>query len=128
MRQISACIKAFALLVFVAVQLRRRITLRRRGVEVPAVCFRHLQPGKRRSARLYLRYVPADGRGRVRIARPRDCPPGTGVGSEVPLLYDPRTPERSETVCRAGRRAWRHLDLCGLSLLAVTLAVTSPYV
>lgn len=128
MRQIDACINAFGLLLFVVWQLRRRVVLRRHGVEVTGRCFRQLRPRKRGPAQLFLRYTRPDGRGRVHVASERDCPPGTGVGTDVPLLYDPRKPGRCETALVVGRPPWRYFDLYVPFALAVGLAATSPYV
>ncbi|MBT2408416.1 MULTISPECIES: DUF3592 domain-containing protein [unclassified Streptomyces] len=128
MRQICACINAFGLLVFVVWRLRSRVVLRRHGVEVTGRCFRQYRPRKRGATQIFLRYTPPDGRGRVHIASERDCPPGTGVGTEVTLLCDPRKPERCETALVVGRPPWRYFDLYALFALAVGLAATSPYV
>lgn len=108
------------LLLTVVWQVRRRMTLRFRGVEVTARCFDRDWRGKG-GPQFLLSYTTPDGVRRTHSADEGHVPAGTREGDSVAVLYDPMSPGRAETALASRKPFWKHYDMAGL--LGVALAI-----
>ncbi|WP_344494473.1 DUF3592 domain-containing protein [Streptomyces enissocaesilis] len=117
-----------ALLVLTVVwQMRRRLTLRFRGVEVTARCFDREWRGKG-GPQFLLSCTTPDGVKRTHSAGESDVPAGTREGDSVTVLYDPTSPGRAETALVSRKPLWKHYDMMaalGIALITV-LSVHLP--
>ncbi|MFJ8748924.1 DUF3592 domain-containing protein [Streptomyces sp. NPDC102441] len=93
--------------------MRRRLTLRSRGVEVIARCFDRDWRGKG-GPQFLLSYTTPDGVKRTHSAGEGRVPAGTREGDSVAVLYDPMSPGRAETALASRKPFWKHYDMAGL--------------
>lgn len=118
---------AALLLLAVVWQMRRRLTLRSRGVEVTARCFDREWRGKG-GPQFLLSYTPPDGVKRTHRAAEGHVPAGTREGDSVAVLYDPTSPGRAGTALVSRKPLWKHYDMAALLgvALIIVLAVHVP--
>ncbi|MGW9441097.1 DUF3592 domain-containing protein [Streptomyces sp. NPDC055607] len=115
---------AVFILLIVVWEMRRRLTLRSRGVEISAKCFDRDWRGAG-GPQFLLSYTTPDGIKRTHRADEGHVPAGTREGDSVTVLYDPVSPARAETALASRKPFWKHYDMAGLlgvSLIAVLLA------
>jgi hypothetical protein len=114
-----------ALLAAVVVwQMRRRLILRSRGLEITARCFDRQWRG-RGGPQYLLSYTTPDGVTRTHTAGGSDVPPGTREGDSVTVLFDPASPQRVETALISRRPLWRHYDMMGVTGLALGILLVT---
>ncbi|WP_406466186.1 DUF3592 domain-containing protein [Streptomyces sp. NBC_00111] len=113
---------AIFLLLVVVWQMRRRLTLRSRGVEVIARCFDRDWRGKG-GPQFLLRYTTPDGVTRTHSAGENHVPAGTREGDSVAVLYDPVSPGRAETALASRKPFWKHYDMAGLVGVALCVVL-----
>lgn len=114
---------AILLLLVVVWQMRRRLTLRSRGVEVIARCFDRDWRGKG-GPQFLLSYTTPDGVKRTHSAGEAHVPAGTREGDSVAVLYDPMSPGRAETALASRKPFWKHYDIAGLVGVALIVMLT----
>nr|WP_329239308.1 DUF3592 domain-containing protein [Streptomyces sp. NBC_01460] len=102
--------------------MRRRLTLRSRGVEVIARCFDRDWRGKG-GPQFLLRYTTPDGVTRIHSAGGNHVPAGTREGDSVAVLYDPMSPGRAETALASRKPFWKHYDMAGLVGVALCVVL-----
>ncbi|MFE0633005.1 DUF3592 domain-containing protein [Streptomyces sp. NPDC058864] len=113
---------AFLMLVVVAWQMRLRLILRSRGVQVTAHCYDREWSGQG-GPQFMLSYTAADGRTRTHPASRDDLPPGVRVGDDIEVLYDPEDPKRVATELVARKSVWKHHDMLVLAGFAVGMVL-----